>query len=134
MTELQALQNYFWKTKKGFDGGAKELADALKGAPAAAIRKFLDAQGFGFAEVRVHAGELGSSVWAVGSHANETPGDKDATVQFDPNALSLAYLLGVVLHASRQPGDGDYGLPEGSRNPDGSINADVVLASIKKPK
>jgi hypothetical protein len=131
MTETKALQHYFRKTKKEFDAGAKELADALKGAPAAAIRKFLEDQGFGFAEVRVHAGDLGSSVWAVRSHANDAPGDKDATVQFEPNALSLAYLLGVVLHASRQPEDRDYGLPEGSRNPDGSINSDAILASIK---
>jgi hypothetical protein len=43
-------------------------------------------------------------------------------------------IRGATMHASRQPEDRDYGLPEGSRDADGSINADVIRASIKKAK
>ncbi|MNV60057.1 hypothetical protein D3C71_1525090 [compost metagenome] len=126
MTSERELSDYFEKARLGADERGAELAKALEGAPAAAIRKYLEDSGVKFAETRMFRGEKGSTVWAVGSHASGTLTGKAVNMEFDPDAIHFARLLATVMNISRLPEDRDVGLPEGFRNPDGSVNIDVL--------
>ncbi|MCV9964405.1 hypothetical protein OIU34_21180 [Pararhizobium sp. BT-229] len=118
--------DHFERANEGSEARTEALFKALEGAPAAAIRKYLEDSGVRFAETRMFRGDKGSSVWAVGSHASGTLSGKDIEVEFGPDAIHLARLLGIVLNVSRLPEDEDVGRPEGFRNPDGSINIEVL--------
>lgn len=124
--EERKLSDFYDRARLGADERGGELAKALEGAPAAAIRKYLEDSGIKFAETRMFRGERGSSVWAVGSHAGGTLTGKDIQVEFEPDAIHFARLLAIVMNISRLPEDRDVGLPEGFRNPNGSVNIDLL--------
>ncbi|WP_327210301.1 hypothetical protein [Rhizobium leguminosarum] len=59
--------DFFTRASEGAERRANELFEALRGAPAQAIRKFLDDAGLSFKETRLHSGPAGSTLWAVES-------------------------------------------------------------------
>ncbi|MCZ7862767.1 hypothetical protein O9X98_15435 [Agrobacterium salinitolerans] len=124
--DSKALAEHYDRAREGYEERGDALFKALQGEPAAAIRKYLEDSGLGFSETRIFGGDKGSSVWLVGSHASGTLSGKDIEVEFGPDAIHLARLLGIVLNASRLPEDEDVGRPPGFRNPDGSVNLESL--------
>lgn len=94
--------DFFTRASEGAERRANELFEALRGAPAQAIRKFLDDAGLSLKETRLHSGPAGSTLWAVESAPGF--GVPDAVVDFPPQAIQLARLLAVLLNVSRVEG------------------------------
>jgi hypothetical protein len=124
--DQKKLFEFSEKSSLGADERGAELAKALEGAPAAAIRKYLEDSGVKFSEARMFRGERGSSVWAVGSHAIGTLSGNDIQVEFEPDAIHLARLLGIVMNMSRMPEDINVGRPSGFRNLDGTVEINAI--------
>lgn len=93
---------FFTRASDGAERRANDLFEALRGAPAEAIRKFLEDGGLSMKEARLHSGPAGSTLWAAGSGACQNV--PDAVVDFPPQAIQLARLLAVVLNVSRIEG------------------------------
>lgn len=90
-------RDFFDTVSRGAPERAAALFEALRGAPADAIRTFLAESGINVKAPRLHAGTEGSTLWAEGSARSS--GGGDVVVEFPPEAIQLSRLLAVVLSA-----------------------------------
>lgn len=98
-------RDFFALVSPGAPERAAALFEALRGAPADAIRNFLSTSGMSVRAPRLHAGPEGSTLWAEGSARSS--GGADVVVEFPPEAIQLSRLLAVILSAGCAPSSED---------------------------